>query len=210
MVGTKIKAALRESKVLICLLTSDSIRRPWVPFEAGAFWLLDKPVIPVCFGDMHKGAMPQPFASLQALELPGDLFTLLSTVHDYTKPSLLMPPPVFQFALFPASWRMVSRDRSGGRPGSAVPAMGIPPGSRGTGQDGTVISPWGVGQRPSMRSHTLAKSQRGDGTARKVPRRAPAANPWPRSRFPTILLKPRNGNGNAEPGPMAAGNRERG
>ncbi len=89
----KIKDALRTSKVLLCLLTKASISRPWVPFEAGAFWLRDKPVIPVCFGDMTLSDMPMPFLSLHGARLPEGLFTLLNTVNDHINPERMLHPP---------------------------------------------------------------------------------------------------------------------
>lgn len=88
-----IKAALRESRVLLCLLDNVSIGRPWVPFEAGAFWLLDKPVIPVCLEPIRKGTMPFPFAALQGVDLPEELFQLMAAVHGHVRPGELMLPP---------------------------------------------------------------------------------------------------------------------
>jgi hypothetical protein len=72
-----IKTALREARMLLCLLDRASLQRPWVPFESGAFWLLDKPVIPVCFRDLHKKEMPYPFAAFQGVDLPGELFIVV-------------------------------------------------------------------------------------------------------------------------------------
>jgi hypothetical protein len=46
----KIKDELASAKVVILLLSKQSIRRPWVNFETGAAWLADK-AIPACFGD---------------------------------------------------------------------------------------------------------------------------------------------------------------
>lgn len=90
-----IKAALRDARVLLCLLNRASLQRPWVPFESGAFWLLEKPVIPVCFGDLQKKQMPYPFAAFQGVELPGDLSALLTALNDHIQPKRIMPPPRF-------------------------------------------------------------------------------------------------------------------
>ena len=88
-----IKAALRASRVLLCLLNRTSLQRAWVPFESGAFWLLDKPVIPVCFADLRKKEMPYPFAAFQGVDLPEELFKLLTTLNEYVEPGCLPPLP---------------------------------------------------------------------------------------------------------------------
>ena len=42
----KIRLALRDSVVIVALLSQESVRRPWVNFEAGAAWLTRKVRIP--------------------------------------------------------------------------------------------------------------------------------------------------------------------
>lgn len=87
-----IKAALRASRVLLCVLNRTSLQHAWVPFESGAFWLLDKPVIPVCFGDLLKKEMPHPFAAFQGVDLPDELFRLLTELNEYVEPRRLLLP----------------------------------------------------------------------------------------------------------------------
>src|SRR5215471_16744409 len=53
----KICDGLRAAKIVILLLSRDSVARPWVNFEAGAAWLGDKHVIPCCFKGLSKGAL---------------------------------------------------------------------------------------------------------------------------------------------------------
>lgn len=92
----KICDALREAKVVILLLSRDSIVRPWVNFEAGAAWLSDKCVIPCCLKGMSKGNLPKPYSSLQALDLNdrNDQHYLLNSVcHHLKKHAPLTPPP---------------------------------------------------------------------------------------------------------------------
>jgi len=50
----RIEQELDSAKVVILLLSQDSVGRPWVNFEAGAAWLAKKAVIPVCFGNFIK------------------------------------------------------------------------------------------------------------------------------------------------------------
>jgi hypothetical protein len=44
-----LKEALRQSSVILCLVTAISMRSAWLHAEAGAAWVLDKPIIPALF-----------------------------------------------------------------------------------------------------------------------------------------------------------------
>src|SRR6266404_393138 len=46
----KIKEALSAAEIVILMLSKRSVARPWGNFEAGAAWLADKAIIPVCYG----------------------------------------------------------------------------------------------------------------------------------------------------------------
>ena len=77
-----IKHELKESKVVLSLLSQESIKRPWINFEAGAAWI-DKILIPLCFGGLDKGMMPAPYNQLQALQLqqPKDTHRLINDLY---------------------------------------------------------------------------------------------------------------------------------
>ncbi|NTW54672.1 MAG: TIR domain-containing protein [Chlorobaculum sp.] len=85
--GTKwldeITKALTNSKILLILCSPESIYRPWINFEAGCGWARSITVIPICYGGLFKSQLPQPIATLQALELnqdfPEQLFIALKT-----------------------------------------------------------------------------------------------------------------------------------
>ncbi len=49
-----IEKALRDCAVFVILCSPDSILRPWINFEAGAAWMRDIPLIPIC----HSGLLP--------------------------------------------------------------------------------------------------------------------------------------------------------
>ena len=66
---TSVGAAVRNSAVFIVICTPVSVTRPWVNFEAGAAWMRDIPVIPVCAGGMRPRDLPMPLAARQGLEL---------------------------------------------------------------------------------------------------------------------------------------------
>lgn len=64
-----IVAALRGCNVLLAVLSSAALSSPWVHFESGAAWLRDVLVIPCCIGQVRKGALPEPYNRLQAVDL---------------------------------------------------------------------------------------------------------------------------------------------
>jgi hypothetical protein len=70
----KIKEALSAAELVILMLSQRSVARPWVNFEAGAAWLADKKVIPVCYGNLSKDALPHPYSAIQALNLQSEAY----------------------------------------------------------------------------------------------------------------------------------------
>jgi hypothetical protein len=65
----RIFKELEQSKVLLSLLSPQSVSRPWINFEAGAAWMAKAKVIPVCFGGLSIASLPKPYSSLQAVDL---------------------------------------------------------------------------------------------------------------------------------------------
>ena len=65
----KIFAELKEAKVLISMMSPESVSRPWINFEAGAAWMREAKVIPACFNGMTLGNLPKPYSSLQGIEI---------------------------------------------------------------------------------------------------------------------------------------------
>lgn len=64
-----------------------------INFEAGAAWLAEKVVIPVCFGGLTLNALPKPYSNFQAVELPDGAYYLLASVAHNLQPKGLVPPP---------------------------------------------------------------------------------------------------------------------
>jgi|WetSurMetagenome_2_1015567.scaffolds.fasta_scaffold179536_2 hypothetical protein len=60
---------LKTTKILISLLSPASVDRPWINFEAGAAWMGNAVVIPICVGGLTIGKLPKPYSSLQAIEM---------------------------------------------------------------------------------------------------------------------------------------------
>jgi hypothetical protein len=91
----RIKEELASARVVVLLLNKKSIGRPWVNFEAGAAWLTNKAIIPVCFGDLEKEALPKPYSNIQALSLEDadGPYYLVTSIYHYLKPDGMTPPP---------------------------------------------------------------------------------------------------------------------
>jgi hypothetical protein len=64
-----IDEALRSSTLLITLCSPVSIRRPWINFEAGAAWMLNVPIIPLCHAGLTPRDLPMPLSLRQGLSL---------------------------------------------------------------------------------------------------------------------------------------------
>ena len=87
----KIVTALSGASVVVLLLTQRSVRRPWVNFEAGGAWLTNKTIIPVCAGNLKAGALPKPYSTLQALEVPSQAPYLLTSLRHHLNLKVELP-----------------------------------------------------------------------------------------------------------------------
>jgi TIR domain len=80
----RIFEELKAAKILISMLSPDSVKRPWINFEAGAAWMNNTRVIPVCFGGLTISDLPKPYSSLQAVEIEthsGSYYLVSSIAH---------------------------------------------------------------------------------------------------------------------------------
>jgi TIR domain len=64
-----VSTALKTCAVQIVLCSPQSVTKPWINFEAGAAWIRDIPVIPLCHSGMTPSALPMPLSLLQAANL---------------------------------------------------------------------------------------------------------------------------------------------
>ena len=62
----RISSGLRGCAIEIVLCSPKSINRPWINFEAGAGWVRDIPVIPLCHSGIEPSKLPMPLNLLQA------------------------------------------------------------------------------------------------------------------------------------------------
>jgi TIR domain len=95
----KIKEALSAAEVVILMLSQRSVARPWVNFEAGAAWLANKTVIPVCYGNLSKDALLHPYSGIQALNLPSEAYYLLKSVNHQLNLEPMPPDAVYRGTL---------------------------------------------------------------------------------------------------------------
>ena len=62
---TAITEGLRTCAVEVIVVSPKSVRRPWIQFEAGAGWIRDVPVIPLCHSGSRPSELPVPLNLLQ-------------------------------------------------------------------------------------------------------------------------------------------------
>lgn len=64
-----ISSSLKKCKIELILCSPKSIKRPWINFEAGAGWVREISVIPLCHSGMKPSNLPMPLNLLQAIEI---------------------------------------------------------------------------------------------------------------------------------------------
>lgn len=64
-----ITVSLKNCSSEIILCSPESVKRPWINFEAGAGWIRDIPVIPLCHSGMEPSLLPIPLNMLQAARI---------------------------------------------------------------------------------------------------------------------------------------------
>ena len=64
-----ITDALNRCCIEIVICSPKSIERPWINFEAGAGWIRNIPVIPLCHSGIQPSTLPMPLNLLQAAKL---------------------------------------------------------------------------------------------------------------------------------------------
>jgi len=90
----RICEELKTAKVLVSMLSPTSVQRPWINFEAGAAWMQNTKVIPVCFGGLTIDGLPKPYSILQAVEIEthqGAHYLFNSIAHHLGITLLKMP-----------------------------------------------------------------------------------------------------------------------
>jgi TIR domain len=64
-----VRQALADARVLIVLCSRASVGKPWINFEVGAAWIINKPIIPLCHSGLSPAELPMPLSLRQGIEL---------------------------------------------------------------------------------------------------------------------------------------------
>jgi hypothetical protein len=77
-----IDDALRDCRLLIALCSPVSILRPWVNFELGAAWMLEKRIVPACHAGLAVEDLKAPLSALHGVALTeaAGIETLYATI----------------------------------------------------------------------------------------------------------------------------------
>jgi len=94
----QITVALRTCAVEIILCSTKSVKRPWINFEAGAGWVRDIPVIPLCHSGTTPSSLPMPLNLLQAAA--ANQISSLKLVFPVLAQALGAKTPTVDFAGF--------------------------------------------------------------------------------------------------------------
>jgi hypothetical protein len=93
----RIRAELTAAKVVLCLFSPRSMGRPWLHFEAGAAWLTNRILIPVCIGGLGREDLQIPYAGIQSVTLTDthSAYYLIRSICKYIplKSGFPVPPP---------------------------------------------------------------------------------------------------------------------
>lgn len=92
----RIRRELSAAEIVIVLFSRRSVGRPWIHFEAGAAWLTDKMMIPVCIGSFMVEELPVPYSGIQAVALKdyGSIYYVLRSIHHrFARQGATTPPP---------------------------------------------------------------------------------------------------------------------
>ena len=81
----QIDKNLSSCDIFLVICSKSSIEKPWINFEAGAGWVKQVPLIPLCHTGMNKGILPPPYNRFQALdmEMPDFPQKLLKAIGRY-------------------------------------------------------------------------------------------------------------------------------
>ena len=70
----KIERELKDPKtrMLVSLVSPQSVREPWISIELGAAWILGLAVFPLCHSGQEPGALPRPLGDFGGVDLDHD------------------------------------------------------------------------------------------------------------------------------------------
>lgn len=89
----RITEKLKTCVALIVLCSYQSVKRPWVNFEAGAGWVRDIPIIPICHSGIKPSELPMPLSFMQGIRIENekelkDMMSSIAKILDSRIPVL--------------------------------------------------------------------------------------------------------------------------
>jgi hypothetical protein len=64
-----VEEALNDAALMVVLCSGESVRRPWINFEAGAAWMRKIPIIPICHAGLSPSELAMPLSLRQGLAI---------------------------------------------------------------------------------------------------------------------------------------------
>jgi hypothetical protein len=88
-----IESALQDAKTELVLCSKISIKRPWINFEAGAGWMRNIPIVPICHSGLRLRDLGAPLSFLQGIEAAKEsgieqIYKLLAETLEVDKPAV--------------------------------------------------------------------------------------------------------------------------
>ncbi len=70
----EIDKSLDSTDLIIIICSPQSIKRPWINFEAGCGWIKRVPIIPTCHSGLTSNKLPVPLSLFQGLDIEDEKF----------------------------------------------------------------------------------------------------------------------------------------
>ena len=80
-ISDQLKSNLKVAKALVALITKDSLRSPWIPFEIGSFWPTEKTIVLILGPGLNPEKLPGPLRGWLSISIEnGQAFEQLNQV----------------------------------------------------------------------------------------------------------------------------------
>jgi hypothetical protein len=76
----RIKSELSSASFVVLMLSPQSLKRHWVHLEAGAAWIMDRPIIPALYSGLKINEVPRPYSDGSSIDLESGAYHLLGTL----------------------------------------------------------------------------------------------------------------------------------
>ena len=71
-ISDQLKSNLKEADALVAVITADSLRSPWIPFEIGSFWPTEKSIILILGPSLTPDNLPGPLKGWLSISIEND------------------------------------------------------------------------------------------------------------------------------------------